>query len=184
MPVNCSVYQTSPHSPKTRTCECLSQTLCCHGCGTAIGYMIVAPCARCAPGMGLSPTGSHSLGQMHSNYHQPLPPRNTNGHRFVFHSTEVTYEERLYVAGEPDVNPDARSQEVFAAVAQQIQASPRASLPKIPRLRSGEILYWHHFARSGDMAGGVYDDIRARASHGYRFDPMNMSRTNRIMACR
>ena len=181
MPVNCSVYQTSPQSPRERTCECLSQTLYCHGCGTAIGYMIVAPCARCAPGMGLTPTVPYPHGQM---YHQPMPPRNTNGHRFVFHSTEVTYEERLYVAGEPDVKPDARSQEVFASLFHQMQSVPLSYMPKIPRLKPGEVLYWHHLVQCGDMAGGVFDDVRARASHGYRFDPSDRRRSNRIIACR
>ena len=53
LPVNCSAYSARPlstdsprpqpneHQP--RTCECLTQTLCCHGCGTAVGYMIVIP---------------------------------------------------------------------------------------------------------------------------------------------
>jgi len=30
-------------TPVPRTCECLTQTLCCHGCGTAVGYMVVIP---------------------------------------------------------------------------------------------------------------------------------------------
>ncbi|KAL5507290.1 hypothetical protein ACEPAH_6746 [Sanghuangporus vaninii] len=174
MPVNCSVYQINSESPRMRTCECLSQTLCCHGCGAAMGYMIVAPCARCAPGMSFTPANPYS----------PSPPRNTNGHRFVFHASEVDYEERLYVAGDPDVSRDARSQEVFAAFSHQMQSMPSLHLPKIPRLTPGEILYWHHFTRAGDMMGGVRDDVRARASRGYRFDPVNGGRSSRIMACR
>ena len=55
LPVNCSAYSTNPDAlrpppcrPSTavsgpRTCECLTQTLCCHTCGTAVGYMIVIP---------------------------------------------------------------------------------------------------------------------------------------------
>lgn len=175
MPVNSSVYQSNPHSPRERTCECLSQTLCCHGCGTAIGYMIVAPCARCAPGMGLTPTAPYSFGQTQQ-------PRITSGHRFVFHSTEVGYEERLYVAGEPDVRPDARSQEVFASMVHQLPSHEYMS--KIPRLKPGEILYWHQLIQSGDMAGGVFDDVRARASQGYRYDPVTMRRPSRIIAGR
>jgi hypothetical protein len=49
-PLNCSPYTTNPDAlrPPTyplplRTCECLTQTLCCHGCGSTIGYMIVIP---------------------------------------------------------------------------------------------------------------------------------------------
>ena len=39
----------------------------------------------------------------------PFPPaRSTNGHRFVFHSSEVVAEERLYVQNEPGVDPDAK----------------------------------------------------------------------------
>ncbi|TFY64603.1 hypothetical protein EVG20_g5889 [Dentipellis fragilis] len=69
-----------------RTCECLTQTLCCHGCGNGVGYMIVIPCARC--------TSSISATN-----------RSTNGHRFVFHSSEISASERHYVPGEPGVLP-------------------------------------------------------------------------------
>ncbi|EEB88242.1 hypothetical protein MPER_14035, partial [Moniliophthora perniciosa FA553] len=48
---NCSAYTTNPNvlkpaascRPPPRTCECLTQTLCCHGCGSTVGYMIVIP---------------------------------------------------------------------------------------------------------------------------------------------
>lgn len=55
LPVNCSAYSTNPDALRPppcrpsaapsslRTCECLTQTLCCHTCGTAVGYMIVIP---------------------------------------------------------------------------------------------------------------------------------------------
>jgi hypothetical protein len=53
LPVNCSAYSARPSSTDSspqrpneqqpRTCECLTQTLCCHGCGTSVGYMIVVP---------------------------------------------------------------------------------------------------------------------------------------------
>jgi hypothetical protein len=36
------VHPTSTQ-PLPRTCECLTQTLSCHGCGAGIGYMIVTP---------------------------------------------------------------------------------------------------------------------------------------------
>ncbi|KAJ7703087.1 hypothetical protein B0H17DRAFT_1041565 [Mycena rosella] len=92
LPVNCSAYTSNPH-PKTcpsssarppRTCECLTQTLCCHGCGCSIGYMIVIPCARC--------TSSISTTN-----------RATNGHRFVFHSNFITGTERYYIPDEAGV---------------------------------------------------------------------------------
>jgi len=57
LPVNCSAYTSNPDVLRPasscrpaamsqlppRTCECLTQTLCCHCCGTTIGYMIVIP---------------------------------------------------------------------------------------------------------------------------------------------
>ncbi|KAI0331182.1 hypothetical protein GY45DRAFT_1336336 [Cubamyces sp. BRFM 1775] len=77
---------TSPERPPSRTCECLTQTLCCHGCGNAVGYMIVSPCQRC--------TSSITANN-----------RSTNGHRFVFYSSEITACERHYVPGERGVSP-------------------------------------------------------------------------------
>ncbi|KAJ7497405.1 ubiquitin-related domain-containing protein [Mycena latifolia] len=96
LPVNCSAYTSNPqvlrpattcpsssaHPP--RTCECLTQTLCCHGCGNNIGYMIVIPCVRC--------TSSISTTN-----------RATNGHRFVFHSNFITGTERHYIPDEAGV---------------------------------------------------------------------------------
>ena len=76
---------SSAERPPTRTCECLTQTLCCHGCGSAVGYMIVTPCQRC--------TSSITVNN-----------RATNGHRFVFYSSEITACERHYVLGERGVS--------------------------------------------------------------------------------
>ncbi|KAI1785390.1 hypothetical protein LXA43DRAFT_899933 [Ganoderma leucocontextum] len=76
----------SSERPPTRTCECLTQTLCCHGCGNAVGYMIVTPCQRC--------TSSITVNN-----------RATNGHRFVFYSSEITACERHYILGERGVTP-------------------------------------------------------------------------------
>ncbi|KAF5370819.1 hypothetical protein D9758_001980 [Tetrapyrgos nigripes] len=98
LPVNCSAYCSNPDVLKpqascrpplsgySRTCECLTQTLCCHGCGATIGYMIVIPCVRC--------TSSISTTN-----------RATNGHRFVFHSSEVVASKRYYIPDEPGVIP-------------------------------------------------------------------------------
>ncbi|KAH9994950.1 hypothetical protein BJV74DRAFT_750533, partial [Russula compacta] len=94
LPVNCSAYSAKPPStdsprkqPKEhppRTCGCLTQTLYCHGCGTSVGYMIVIPCTRCISSSSVT-------------------NRVTNGHRFVFHSSELIASERHYAAGEPGI---------------------------------------------------------------------------------
>lgn len=92
LPANCSAYSTNPDALRCppcrppgapRSCECLTQTLCCHTCGTSIGYMIVVPCSRCT-----SVTASN---------------RATNGHRFVFHSSEVLATVRHHIPNEPGV---------------------------------------------------------------------------------
>ncbi|KAI6046065.1 hypothetical protein EDC04DRAFT_2558740 [Pisolithus marmoratus] len=92
LPANCSVYSTNPDALRCppcrpfagpRTCECLTQTLCCHTCGASIGYMIVVPCSRCT-----SVTANN---------------RATNGHRFVFHSNEVMATVRHHIPNEPGV---------------------------------------------------------------------------------
>jgi hypothetical protein len=88
----------SPSSPQaasasSRTCECLTQTLWCHGCGTGVGYMIVVPCIRC--------TSSTTVNN-----------RTTNGHRFVFYSSEITASERHHVPGESGIVSPAFSSRV------------------------------------------------------------------------
>ncbi|PWN90795.1 hypothetical protein FA10DRAFT_229614 [Acaromyces ingoldii] len=67
-----------------RTCDCLTQTLGCYGCGAAVGYHIVAPCERCT-----SSVAKHQ--------------RSSNGHRTVLHCAEIAVRERRYVPGEPGV---------------------------------------------------------------------------------
>jgi FAM72 protein len=68
IPTNCSpLYPPSPfltgnshHGPPVeRTCDCLTQTLGCHGCGAPIGYNIVAPCARCTSSVAKHQRGSN-----------------------------------------------------------------------------------------------------------------------------
>ncbi|KAG7446206.1 uncharacterized protein BT62DRAFT_102772 [Guyanagaster necrorhizus] len=98
LPVNCSAYMSSPEALRPpsyrppssnssqRTCECLTQTLCCHGCGANVGYMIVIPCNRCTSSF----TSSN---------------RATNGHRFVFHSSEIIATDRHYIPDEPGILP-------------------------------------------------------------------------------
>jgi len=73
-----------------RTCECLTQTLHCHGCGNGVGYIIVSPCHRCMSSI----TATN---------------RSTNGHRFVFYSSEIVASERHYITGESGVRSLATS---------------------------------------------------------------------------
>ncbi|KAI0312976.1 hypothetical protein OF83DRAFT_1269453 [Amylostereum chailletii] len=112
LPINCSAHPASPapaHVPATstdppRTCECLTQTLCCHGCGQGVGYMIVIPVrppfapriARITPTAAQCPRCTSSMSAAN---------RATNGHRFVFHSSEITASERHYIEHEPGVLP-------------------------------------------------------------------------------
>lgn len=87
-PINCSAQALSEpaRSSGSRTCDCLTQTISCHGCGSNVGYMIVLPCARCTSSINVT-------------------NRSTNGHRFVFHAGEVIGSQRLYVSNEPGVMP-------------------------------------------------------------------------------
>ncbi|PWN22200.1 hypothetical protein BCV69DRAFT_135994 [Microstroma glucosiphilum] len=67
-----------------RTCDCLTETLGCYGCGAQIGYHIISPCARCTASVTDQKKGS-------------------NGHRTVLHCSEITARERRYVPGEAGV---------------------------------------------------------------------------------
>ena len=200
--------QVPPPPPVSRTCECLTQTLWCHGCGTAVGYMIVTPCIRCT-----SSTTPNN--------------RCTNGHRFVFYSAEIAASERHYVPGEcgivaeahtppppmpmpttmhrpryASVNPGTprhRHTRSNGSITSPIRrnsvpsipsgtpptpASPTYSdlmssppplepvsppypqrpqrVPELEQLHGGEVVFWHHLVRSGEIPA-VVDDPRARA---------------------
>ena len=74
----------SNEPPMERTCECLTQSLGCYGCGAQVGYNIISPCARCT-----SSVMKHS--------------RSSNGHRTVLHCSEISVRERRYIPGEPGV---------------------------------------------------------------------------------
>lgn len=93
VPTTCGPYFSSStfhggmdptEPPVERTCECLTQTLGCYGCGAQVGYNIISPCARC----------TNSVMK-----HQ----RSSNGHRTVLHCSEISVRERRYVCGEPGV---------------------------------------------------------------------------------
>ena len=166
--------------------------------------------------------------------------RSTNGHRFVFHSFEVTASERHYVAGEPGVIPfhppppplcpavrlmpsptypspisingppirlphsgeyypgqyienppspavdidsyewgirasspstpsfgPARSPAPVRTPPPQIhQPTPSRSPSPVMKLMAGDMLYWHHLSRHGEIPG-VQEDHRAR-DKGFR----------------
>ncbi|KAF8622663.1 hypothetical protein AX15_006774 [Amanita polypyramis BW_CC] len=204
LPINCSAYSSNPdvlrqtaarpRSDLNRTCECLTQTLCCHGCGSAIGYMIVIPCNRC--------TGSFTITN-----------RATNGHRFIFYSSEVVGTERHYVPDEPGVipyeppgdlavpngfqMPHGSPEHVIGSQLLPQHGTPSVAPPgsagniglaqtrhshshassfseipfsgpteakelRLPReLEAGDILFWYHLSRHGEIPG-VNDDPRAR----------------------
>lgn len=78
----------SNEPPVERTCECLTQSLGCYGCGAQVGYNIISPCARCT-----SSVMKHS--------------RSSNGHRTVLHCSEIAVRERRYIPGEPGVRVQA-----------------------------------------------------------------------------
>jgi len=199
LPVNCSAYSAQPHSlnssrlganeRQSRTCECLTQTLCCHGCGSNVGYMIVFPCARC--------TSSISATN-----------RVTNGHRFVFHSSELVASERHYTPGEPGIlpaytgsspsslssrsflpgtpdssvhSPSTTSPALSSAYSTMPPPAPESPCP-VPMsefveplkpspqpLRAGDLIYWHHLTRSGELPGAT-DDWRSRGINTVLFD--------------
>ncbi|CAE7196729.1 unnamed protein product [Rhizoctonia solani] len=172
--------------PLPRTCECLTQTLSCHGCGAGIGYMIVSPCTRCTAQQSIS----GRPGQ---------PQRTANGHRFVFHHAEIVARERLYIPGQPGVHrypwgipPTASTQSQTPAQ----QSDSRARIPSVdsePKspsipvfqphrdgnfipivsqiparaptrriqnsgLKAGDVVFWHHLGRTGELGGVSLDD--------------------------
>ncbi|KAF8483171.1 hypothetical protein JB92DRAFT_2763134, partial [Gautieria morchelliformis] len=194
-------------TPPPRTCECLTQTLCCHSCGTAVGYMVVIPCDRCCSSV--SPTNRH-----------------TNRHRFVFFNKEIKASERHYIPHEPGIitasprlvsaitpspspyspydsntrvsspishfAPQAHSPvtesvpplsphpgstvavDYASAAIHTSPPSPSAyQLPNFPsiqfvvfkpeqgKLRGGDVIYWHHLVRNGEIPA-VVEDERAR----------------------
>ncbi|KAF8757037.1 FAM72 protein [Rhizoctonia solani] len=179
--------QSSPAQPLPRTCECLTQTLSCHGCGAGIGYMIVTPCARCTAQQSIS----GRPGQ---------PQRTANGHRFVFHHAEIVARERLYIPGQPGVHrypwgiPPTASSQPNATMGQQSDSRSRVpsvdSEPKSPSipvfqphrdgnfipivsqvparpltrriqnsgLKAGDVVFWHHLSRTGELGGVSLDD--------------------------
>ncbi|CCO27145.1 hypothetical protein BN14_01180 [Rhizoctonia solani AG-1 IB] len=177
----------SPAQPLPRTCECLTQTLSCHGCGAGIGYMIVTPCGRCTAQQSVS----GRPGQ---------PQRTANGHRFVFHHAEIVACERLYIPGQPGVHrypwgiaptassqsspmpgqqPDSRSRVPsvdsepkspsipvfqphrdgnFIPIVSQVPARAPTRRVHNSGLKAGDVVFWHHLSRTGELGGVSLDD--------------------------
>ncbi|KAH8119393.1 hypothetical protein DFH11DRAFT_443501 [Phellopilus nigrolimitatus] len=179
LPVNCSVYhgprssRNTPVHPSSfptldrdeapRSCDCLTQTLSCHGCGASVGYIIVSPCSHCASTFS-PPPDPYQL-----NQGLPSWAQRTNGHRFIFHSPEVVVEERLYIPGEPDVIPDGDPNEGIWDSPSYPSRTGRPQRPhKVQKLVAGEVVWWHHLVARGDLTG-MHDDERSRASRGHAF---------------
>ncbi|GAA6043316.1 hypothetical protein JCM8097_001181 [Rhodosporidiobolus ruineniae] len=157
-----------------RTCECLTSSINCLGCGKTVGYNIVSPCVKCNASV-----AKHS--------------RSANHHRYVFHHNEVVARERTYYPGEKGVlNPivprptspsssRGPSPTPTPAVADgekdetRLSASRRraARVSRSPTpgaaggrgqgttlLKAGQTLYWHHLVAGGERAKPV--DPRSR----------------------
>ncbi|GAA5913448.1 hypothetical protein JCM6882_001963 [Rhodosporidiobolus microsporus] len=147
-----------------RTCDCLTSSINCHGCGRTVGYNIVSPCTRCNASV-----------QKHQ--------RSANHHRFVFHHNEVVASERRYYPGEKGVlNPiipppssasssrhpspqpvpaesDKDASDVRRAQwrAAHSRRSPTPGAGPRPRtlLQPGATVYWHHLVSSRERAQPV-----------------------------
>ncbi|ORY88956.1 FAM72 protein-domain-containing protein [Leucosporidium creatinivorum] len=163
-----------------RTCNCLTSSIACHGCGCTVGYHIVSPCARCTASV-----------QKHQ--------RSANHHRFVFHHDQVTFSERRCFEGEtgvvqtapirsyspspssrgsspsPSTSPDAHGaysdfKDAPAPVSnlrvpsQRGADGGRSPSPTPPSRREGlnhgDVVYWHNLVAGGERAEPI--DPKAR----------------------
>ncbi|PWZ03117.1 hypothetical protein BCV70DRAFT_229463 [Testicularia cyperi] len=116
--------------PVERTCECLTQSLGCYGCGAQVGYNIISPCLRC----------TNSVMK-----HQ----RSSNGHRTVLHCSEITVRERRYVPGEPGVRA-AVAPIAPAARASNVTSPAQVYLDQYSRPVRSEV-YRHSNASQRDL---------------------------------
>ncbi|GAA5882453.1 hypothetical protein JCM3774_001125 [Rhodotorula dairenensis] len=152
-----------------RTCDCLTSSINCHGCGKTVGYNIVSPCSKCNASV-----------QKHQ--------RSANHHRFVFHHNEVTARERTYYPGEAGVtNPIVSLQQLSPApsrtptplsqardgdaadkdapasrFSRARTASPaaRARDRGLRLLKPGDTVYWHMLVPGGERSQSI--DPRTR----------------------
>ncbi|KZW00310.1 hypothetical protein EXIGLDRAFT_169518 [Exidia glandulosa HHB12029] len=98
-----------------RTCECLTQSLHCVGCGEGVGYFIVSACVQC--------TGAAAGA--------------ANGHRFVFHSTDV-------VATMRSSQPSSRRV--------QVHMRPRLAIGPAPSDNPTPTVFWHQLSSAGEVS--------------------------------
>ena len=153
MPANCSVYADG-QKKVPRSCNCLTQDLHCHGCGDNIGYVVAKPCSLCLPPSDRrTPSCSPST-----------PPRvMASTHRFIFLSSRVTWEERLYVSGDQDVlRPSRRHQDC------EDPSVPRLTLIREQVPEPGDALFWHQLLTKGSFRVDIRDKDGCRGSHRYR----------------
>lgn len=105
-----------------RTCDCLTETLGCYGCGAQIGYHIIAPCTRCTASVTDQKKGS-------------------NGHRTVLHCSEITARERRYVPGESGVRC-APTPCPFPQAAHKERKLPSSLAHRVPSNTLSNTLHW------------------------------------------
>ncbi|KAL8293291.1 hypothetical protein RQP46_000985 [Phenoliferia psychrophenolica] len=166
--------------PMERTCDCLTSSLGCHGCGNTVGYHIVQPCARCTASV---------------HRHQ----RSANHHRYVFHHNEVAFAERQYYPGEAGVtgsrhvpassrspspipirhSPSPEPLPPTTAGADHDAKEGGLRAPELRRssgadaglyapevesraLRAGDTLYWHNLTAGGERTAPVDPYTRLR----------------------
>jgi len=123
-----------------RTCDCLTSSLACHGCGATVGYHIVQPCARCTASVArhqrsanhqcVSLLWSQLFGPCHYADSSPVPSHS----RYVFHHNEVTSTERRYFPGEPGIVPLHPLTHNTAAILQRT----RSPTPPVEPAEKGE----------------------------------------------
>lgn len=89
---------------KERTCNCLTQTLGCNGCGAIVGYNVVSPCVRCTQNVAKHAKGPNGYVFSHlCNFKDSSADMPLHSHRIVFHCNEITTSERRYIPGDRGV---------------------------------------------------------------------------------
>ncbi|GAA6012297.1 hypothetical protein JCM10207_002793 [Rhodosporidiobolus poonsookiae] len=168
LPQNVQTYfapESEEEEHVERTCECLTSSLNCHGCGRTVGYHIVSPCVKCNASV-----------QKHA--------RTANHHRYVFHHNEVTYRERKYHPAEKgvlnplvpratspsssrgsspaptpaavDTDKDLSDPRARAAAMRAARRSPGPGEPRGRKLlKAGDTVYWHHLVPGGERTAPI-----------------------------
>ncbi|KAN0060662.1 hypothetical protein ACQY0O_007320 [Thecaphora frezii] len=141
--------------PIERTCNCLTQSLGCYGCGNQVGYSILAPCDQCTSSV-----------QKHQ--------RSSNGHRTVLHCSEITVRERRYVPGEPGVRaaPLEHHQGNHRSNASP-QAARRRGSPRVHEYTRDAIIDYYGVEEEDEMDGDK-TDAAAHAFYQQNTEPVNL----------